>query len=156
MIEMRIKTVRLWLLFLFVASLVAHYGAFAYIYLTKAIDAPNLEVLILQILAIYSIPLSVILGALFGQDDQKEMCANPSAFYAAFVLSILWNGLLLGRTFVFVCGFAEDEHVGDLTGFLQNTSAASMFLITGALAFFFAKKGIHSEPDKKGSTRKTG
>lgn len=149
---MRIKTVRLWLLFLFVASLVAHFGVFAYTYFTEAIYADNFEGLTLQILAIYSIPLGVILGAFFGQGDQKEACADPSAFYAAFALSILWNGLLLVRTFVF--GFAEEDLVGDLTGFLQNTSAASMFLIAGALAFFFAKKGIYDESAKDGSTKR--
>ena len=149
---MRINTVRLWLLFLFVASLAVHFGVFAYTYFNELIYADDFEDLTLHILAIYSIPLGVILGAFFGQGDQKEACANPSAFYAAFALSIFWNGLLLVRTFVF--GFAEEDLVGDLTGFQQNTSAASMFLIAGALAFFFAKKGTDDEPAKDSSTER--
>ena len=135
---MRVSTIRLWLLFLFVASLISLFCIFAYTYFMEIIYAEDFEALTLQILAIYSIPLAVILGAFFAQGKQPEARAVPSAFYAAFVLSILWNALLIVRTLIF--GFAKEDFVGDLADFLQNTSAASSFLIAGALAFFFTKK----------------
>lgn len=140
---MRVNSVRLWLLSLFVASLILHFVVFAYTYLAEAIYAEDLQSLTLEILAIYSIPLGVILGAFFGQGDQRDTKVVPSAFYVAFALSVVWNGLLFARTLVF--GFAKEDFVGDLVTFLQSTSAASSFLIAGVLAFFFSKKGVADE-----------
>lgn len=148
---MRISTIRLWLLFLFVASLILHFCIFTYTYFEKMIYAEDFEALTLLILAIYSIPLGVILGGFFAQGKQPEARAVPSAFYAAFVLSILWNALLIVRTMIF--GFAKEDFVGDVADFLQNTSAGSSFLIAGALAFFFAKKSEDNQYAQGKSTK---
>jgi hypothetical protein len=140
---MRISTGRLWLLLLFVVSFIVHFAIFAITYFAADIYAEDFEALTLNILTIYSIPLGVILGGFFAQGNQGDTRVTPAVFYAAFALSVLWNGLLLIRTGVF--GFAEEDFVGDLVGFLNTTSAASSFLIAGALAFFFADKGLADE-----------
>jgi hypothetical protein len=135
---MRVTAVRLRLLLLFVGSLVLHFCICACSYLKGMMYAEDFESLTLQILAIYSIPLGVILGAFFAQ-GKLPVPSGSSAFHAAFVLSFLWNALLIVRSLIFL--FGKEDFVGDFTSFLQKASAASSFLIAGVLSFFFAKKG---------------
>jgi hypothetical protein len=53
------------------------------------------------------------------------------------MLSLPWNFLLLWRSLAFT--FAQKDSATELMKYLDGVASASSFLVTGGLAFFFAK-----------------
>jgi hypothetical protein len=97
-----------------------------------------LQGMVVQLLAIYAMPLGAILGGVFGQRSDAEAAAPAQAFWVALAVALLWNVLLTARVLVFALGREDD--VSELTDYLAKVSAASAFLIAGTLAFYFARK----------------
>jgi hypothetical protein len=97
----------------------------------------ELQSLVLKILAIYSVQLSVILGGIFARPGGSVEDPSPSLSWTAILLAVLWNALLMWRSIAFSA--ATKDSVTDLLKYLDGISSAGSFLVTGALAFFFAK-----------------
>lgn len=53
---------------------------------------------------------------------------------------LLWSGIVVGRVALFVLDEGPGDTVAELQKYLQETPSAFGFLLTGILAFFFAKQ----------------
>jgi hypothetical protein len=137
---------RVVLIAMFVGSLIVQALAVIITYSRATISNDDLTSLLLKLLAIYSVHLGVIFGGIFAQQqDASDGVPTPpgTAFWLAVVLAAIWNLLLLWRCVAFgVAAFNPDseDNVDRLSSYLQNISSGSAFLVTGSLAFFFAKK----------------
>ena len=90
-----------------------------------------------KILIVYSIHLGVISGGIFGQGASEKKLTSPLAFNLAFIMSLIWNILLIWRCISF--NFIETDTTDvDLAQYIDNIAPASSFLVSGALAYFFA------------------
>ncbi len=133
---------------IFLASLVLQILIGILSYVERAIIGADLSTLTLKLLAIYSVPLAVILAGIFAKPSKKAGKAatatgSQMTAYSAIVLAAFWNVLLLARSLFFgyaVFNQAVDDNINQLVSFLDTTSTASSFLIAGALAFFFTKQ----------------
>ena len=92
---------------------------------------------ILKVLAVYSVHLTVILGAIFGQTGTQVKDAPAELAWAAILLALLWNLLLGWRAVSF--SLASQDSVQNLVKFYDGVSSTSSFLVAGALTFFFTK-----------------
>lgn len=119
-------------------ALVVNAGALAAAFFRGAIYPDDLKTLFEQILAVYSIPVGTILGGIFAEPGGGRESVPKPAFWVALVLALLWNFVLVIRCVVFA--FAHEDLVSDFVGFLTAVSSASLFLVSGALAYFFTKK----------------
>lgn len=141
---MTVGRARIALVAIFVSGLTAQVAAVILTYSRGTIAYDDLTSLLLKLLAIYSVHLGVIFGGIFAQQkDSGKKAAPTTAFWLAVALGGIWNVLLLWRSLSF--GMAafnpnSEDNVDRLASYLQNISTASAFLVTGALAFFFAKK----------------
>ncbi len=102
-----------------------------------AIRPQELTMLYLKILAVYSVPLGVILGGVFARREHRQPSDSGTAFLIAMGLAIVWNLILVGRLFAFV--WADTDSTASLIDYYDNVAKAGSFLIAGALAYFFAK-----------------
>jgi|SRR5579864_7894254 len=144
---MRLRSAHAILFGIFVLAFALHVLIVILAYSKSAISGADASTLILKLLAIYSVPLTVILGGIFAKETYKSTNAeldksSRPALYFAVIVGVLWNLLLLWRSIAFgyaVYNPAADDNVTQLDSFLDVTSAASSFLIAGALAFFFTK-----------------
>ena len=100
------------------------------------INAEDLIPLLTKLFAIYSIPLGVIVGGVFASKGSTRRAAGPE-IWGVFVLSIVWNGLLLVRYIIFA--FGKQDSVLQLGAFLDVVSTAGGFLISGALAYLYGR-----------------
>jgi hypothetical protein len=130
------------ILLVFVLSLLAVLSLVSVSYARKAIYSQDLRDLVVRFLAIYSIPLGVIIPGIFGKVSSRGRLAPPRAFWTAVALALIWNLLLMGRTVFFT--FAAEDQVSSLLDFINTVATASSFLTVGALSYFFA-----SDPDEK-------
>lgn len=123
---------------LFLAFLMAQGGAMAIAYVRGAIYADDLQHLLVRLLTIYSVPLGVIIGGIFAHDSRAPERLVGTPFWAALVMASAWNLLLMFRTIVFMLS-AEDS-MASLAAYFDAVSAAGLFLVGGALAYFFARR----------------
>ena len=114
----------------------------AFVTVSQQMWPEDLEVLVLKILAIYSVHLTIILAGIFAQPKGPLDNPPPSITLTAFILSIFWNALLIWRSLAFA--WARQDSVQYLTKYLEGVASASSFLVTGALAYFFAKSYAQS------------
>jgi hypothetical protein len=123
------------LLALFVCFLVVHLAAFAANY--KRMWPDEFQNLVVKTLAIYSVPLSVIMGSIFAQGPASKKRSAGGTATAALTLSACWNLLLAWRSISFAV--AAKDHVTEVITYLDTISASGSFLIAGVLAFYFSK-----------------
>jgi hypothetical protein len=110
---------------------------FAFLEIRQHMWPQDLQTLLLKLLAVYSVPLSVILGGIFGQSRKPLTNPSPAVAWTAIVLAVLWNLLLVWRSISFT--LASVDSVSDLVEYLDAIASAGTFLVAGALAFFFTK-----------------
>lgn len=125
------------LISLFVVALLVHLGCFAWAFRLKAIYVEDLQTLTVHILTVYSVPLGVIIGGVFGGSANPSRPARSTTFWTATALSLLWNLLLASRSLLFA--FAGEDSVASLLDYVEAVASASTFLIGGALAYYFAR-----------------
>jgi hypothetical protein len=135
----RLVTARIVLLGLFVACMAIIVAVVGVTYLRGAFYLAQLQQLIIAALSVYSVPLGAILGGMFGQRSTPARQIRNPAFWVALTVSAIWNLLLVARVFIF--GVAREDSVTDFAGYLGAVSGASSFLVVGALAYFFTRKG---------------
>lgn len=121
------------LFFLIVVS-----GVYIATYASGKIYVDDAQKLFVETLVLYSVPVGTIVGGIFGKGLQSKAAAPTNAFWAALILAILWNLLLLWRVLAFA--LADEDIVSGLISDLKTSSTASMFLVSGALAYFFSKQ----------------
>jgi hypothetical protein len=134
---MTIRHSQLVLLAMFLTGLMIQLVCFGYSFLIGAVYVEDLQTMMVRILAVYSVPLGVIVGGIFGGAAERAAKASSGTFWTAAGLSLLWNILLLMRSLMFV--IVQQDSITSLFGYIDAVSAASTFLIGGALAYFFAK-----------------
>jgi hypothetical protein len=130
---MKLSGVRLSLLSIFLGGLVAQMAAL--ISLRDSIWPDELQAGLVKLLSIYSVPLSIILGALFGQWRTQKRSTQNTLAWTAILLSLLWNILLGCRSILFA--LASQDSISDLIRYLDAIGSASSFLVAGMLALFF-------------------
>ena len=134
---MIIRHAQLMLLALFVIALMLHLACFGYTFLAQAIYVEDLQRLAVRILAIYSVPLGVIVGGIFGASGRAAARARSSTLWAAAALCLLWNLLQLSRSVLFA--LAKQDSIASLLEYEDAVAAAGTFLISAVLAYYFAK-----------------
>lgn len=97
----------------------------------------DLQALILKIVAVYSVHLTVILGGIFAQPKGSLEDPPASLAWTAITLAVLWNVLLVWRSFSF--SMATQDSSSELIKYIDGVGSSTSFLLTGALAFFFTK-----------------
>jgi hypothetical protein len=105
----------------------------------NAIGPKEVTDLILQLLTIYSVPLSVIIAGVFAKKHHPSKL--DAIFYTGVIVAILWNSLFAWRTIALTMaafGVGEDR-VKAYSEYIESVSKASGFLISGLLAYYFAK-----------------
>jgi hypothetical protein len=141
---MKFSVAQVWILLVFVTSLLLELVLVGVSYGQNAIYPDDLRNLAARFLAIYSVPLGLIISGIFGKSAAQERLAPARAFWVALALAVVWNLLLLGRTLLFA--FAPEDRVGDLVEFVNGVSAAGSFLTVATLTYFFTtdEKGTMS------------
>jgi hypothetical protein len=100
----------------------------------SAVGPEEFTASLLTLLKIYSVPLRLSWAA---PSRGGAGGASPAVCWAAILLAVSWNVLLVARTLAF--GIATEDSVSDLIKYLEMVSAAASFLVAGMLAFFFGK-----------------
>lgn len=129
------------LLIIFLVGLVIQLGAAVYKYSQPdELSNNDLTVFITKLLALYSPQLGVIIGGIFAKErvERPRRGRASSVFAVAVTLAVLWNLLLIWRTMAY--SFSRNDELANLLKYLDTVSAASSFLIAGAMAYFFAEK----------------
>lgn len=134
---MTVRNAQLLLLALFLGSLLIHLAGFGYTVVAEMIYLDDLQKLATRILAIYSVPLGVIVGGIFGGSGRRIGRAPSPTLWAAIALCAMWNLLLLSRTLIFTV--AAQDSIASLVAYVDAVAAAGTFLISAALAYYFAK-----------------
>lgn len=131
----RIWRVRITLLTMFITAFVLQLVCVTAVY--KSMWPDEYVQVMVKLFGIYSVHLSVILGAIFGGKPPDH--AQPPRLLTpiAVALAALWNVLIGWRTVAFA--FTAGEKVTDLIAYLDGVSAASAFLVTGLLTTYFIK-----------------
>jgi hypothetical protein len=132
-------TAQLWLLSIFLFFFALQAVLLMICQVTNGIGAEKLKDLIVQLITIYSIPLSVIIAGIFAK--RRRAAKLGGIFYTSVVLAILWNGLFAWRTVeltLAAIGVGEDR-AKYFSEYLESVSKASTFLISGLLTYYFAK-----------------
>ena len=133
---MKLVTAQNRILLVFVLSLLAVLALVSISYAQRAIYSSDLRDVVVRFLAIYSIPLGVIIPGMFGRASSGKRLAPRRAFWTALALALIWNLLIIGRTVFFT--FATEDQVSSLLDFINTVATASSFLTVGALSYFFA------------------
>lgn len=134
---MRIRRTQIALGAVFVAALLVIVGCLVYALLAKKIYADDLQALTIQVLAVYSVPLGIIVGGIFGGSAKPSGKGRTYTFWIALILSLLWNALLVFRSSLFA--IADQDSTIWLKNYFETVAAAGTFLIGAALAYYFAK-----------------
>lgn len=134
---MRIQHAQITLLAMFLASLLLHLVLFAYTFIAGAVYVEDVQTLAVHILSIYSVPIGIILGGIFGGTAKSKKRAPSSTLWTAIALSILWNVLLVFRSLTFA--IVDNDSIMSLLNYIDTVAGAGTFLIGAALAYFFAK-----------------
>jgi hypothetical protein len=106
---------------------------------SNGLGPDKLKDLIVQLITIYSVPLSVIIAGMFAK--KRRAAKLDGIFYASLVLAILWNGLFAWRTCelaLAAIGVGEDK-AKDFSDYMESVSKVTTFLISGLLTYYFAK-----------------
>ncbi len=107
-------------------------------FLKGEIYANSVGSVFVKVLTIYSVQLAVIAGGIFGRHTSQPGHPSLPAFWTAFGLASTWNLLLMWRFAAFT--FSAEDVIGSVITYLDSVAPASSFLVSGALAFFFAKR----------------
>ncbi len=113
---------------------------------SNGIGSEKLKELAVQLITIYSVPLSAIVGGIFAK---KGLPANLNGvFYASVALVIVWNALFAWRTCELTLAALRvlEDRAKDFADYMESVSKASTFLISGLLTYYFAKA-----PEKDGN-----
>jgi hypothetical protein len=132
-------TAQLWLLSIFLFFFALQTVLLVFCQVSNGIGAEKLKDLIVQLVTIYSIPLSVIIAGIFAK--RRRTAKLDGIFYASVVLAILWNGLFAWRTCeltLAAIGVGEDK-AKDFSDYMESVSKVTTFLISGLLTYYFAK-----------------
>jgi hypothetical protein len=132
---MKFSVAQFCILSVFVVSLLLALCLVGFSYGKNAIYAEDLRELTVRFLAIYSVPLGLIVSGIFAKSDSSKGVAPGRAFWTAIALAAIWNALILGRTLLFT--FAAEDQVSSLVDFISGVAAASSFLTVAALTYFF-------------------
>jgi hypothetical protein len=97
----------------------------------------DLRSLVFKLLAIYSVHISVILGGIFARPRGALERPPASLAWVAIVLATFWNLLFIWRSITFT--LATEDSVTEVIKYMDGAAAASSFLVTGALTFFFTR-----------------
>jgi hypothetical protein len=108
-----------------------------------------------QLLTVYSVHLSVILGGIFAKKGLSAISPRSRTAIAAIALSVLWNALVLWGVAAFVfapSGDAADPHKYDeMLKYLQTLPTDSGFLVSGLLTYLFVSAGAESSKHERAS-----
>jgi WD40 repeat protein len=124
------------LLGIFTGSLAVN--ATAFLSVSRSMWPEDLQQLLLTLLAVYSVPLAVILGGLFGRRRQPLRAPPPGLAWTAILLAMGWNSLLLWRSISF--SVASQDSPAHVIAYMNSISAAASFLVAGMLTFFFTSR----------------
>jgi len=144
---MNVVRARILLVGIFLSGLVLQCICILTVYSKAAITSNDVTALLVKVLEIYSVPLAVILGGIFARPANPTATGasegvSSAAFWVAVGLALVWNALLLWRGAAFsVAAFSPsiEDNVNLFASYLEAISRASLFLVAGALAYFFSK-----------------
>lgn len=132
---MKFRIAQVWILLIFLASLLVLLSLVAFSYEKQAIYSDDLRDLVVRFLAVYSVPLGVVISGIFGKAATPDRLAPERAFWVAIALALVWNFLILGRTLLFT--FSANDRVTALVEYVDAVVGASSFLTVAALTYFF-------------------
>ncbi|MEM1352344.1 MAG: hypothetical protein AAGF27_08360 [Pseudomonadota bacterium] len=121
----------------FLVSLVLILLMLLWLHSTGGLYPEDVVTLMTQVLGLYATPFGVILGGMFARKDKPQPKHAGVLFLVAIALVVIWNLLILWRTAVFV--LATDGQASSFAAELTQLANASLFLVSGMLAYYFAK-----------------
>lgn len=106
-------------------------------YSRRQFFADDLQGLVLQSLAQFSGPLSIVIGSYFALRREPRTARVPGAgLILAVLCTFAWCAVTSGRTVAFIA--SPDEAIPALTAWNSQVATAASFLVNGVLAYFFA------------------
>lgn len=135
---MKIHHAQISLAGVFLIAFLCNSGAVLFTYVDGSIYADNLRAVLLTLLTVYSAPLAIVIGGVFGQRNHELKDAPRTTFWFAIAVALVWNFLLVSRSITFAV--AAEDSVEELSTYLETISSSATFLVAGALAYFFAKR----------------
>lgn len=130
----RLQSLLLWMFLVFLGACCA---IATWTYIAHAIEAKSLKEILLRLLTLYSVHLSVVIGGMFALKQAKPPTTIVPFAWSALALAAVWNLLIGVRCVVFAID--EQDVVTSLLDFLDSIGAASVFLVSGVVTFFFSK-----------------
>ena len=132
---MTFRVGQIWILSIFMISLLLQLFLIAVDYGRNAIYPDDLRNLVVRFLAIYSVPLGVVISGIFAKSAPSTQLAPKRAFWVAISLAAVWNLLIVGRTLLFT--ISATDKVNALVEYVDAVVATSSFLTVAALTYFF-------------------
>ena len=130
---------QLWLLGIFLLFFAIQIVLLLVCLTSNGIGPEQLKDLVVQLLTIYSVPLSIIIAGVFAK--RHRTVRLNAIFYASVVLAMLWNFLFVWRTVELTLAAIDqgEDRAKYFSEYLDSVSKASTFLISGILSYYFAK-----------------
>jgi hypothetical protein len=99
------------------------------------------KTLIFALGSLFAPHLALVIGVLLGASDgRKGRRVGAIGFATAISAIVLWSGLVLGRTWLFVTDLGLDDTTADLSAFYDELPQKYGFLLTGIVTYFFVKE----------------
>jgi hypothetical protein len=123
---------------IFIGFLIIHMICIIVPYFRGEMYSQEFIAIISKLLAIFGVHFAIIIGGIFGLQDEAYKKVSKNLAQVSLLLIILWNILLVWRSISFI--ISQDDPVKDLSSYLETVSAASSFLIAGVLTYLFTKR----------------
>jgi hypothetical protein len=123
---------------IFTLTYLVHISIQIVMFINESIYSEDMQEAIITITTIYSVPLAALIAPIFADKFVRKGGYPAVTFMVAIVLSLIWNLLLLSRSFIFLLSSSDSE--SGYLSFLDVTSKATAFLIVGAISYFTARK----------------
>lgn len=133
---------RLWIGFSFLV-LLAVCVAFLFMGLQQGMYYPDeLRLLLIALAKLFAPNVALVIGALLAPVAKPIASRRVSAqvFAVAMGSILIWAVIVVGRIAIFVVDDSPGDSVDELNAFMDSVPEAFGFLVTAALAFFFARE----------------
>lgn len=123
---------------IFIGFLIIHLICIIVPYFRGEMYSQEFIAIVSKLLAIFGVHFAIIIGGIFGLQDEADKKVSKNLAQVSLLLITLWNILLIWRSISFI--ISQDDPVKDLSSYLETVSAASSFLIAGVLTYLFTKR----------------
>jgi hypothetical protein len=127
---------------IFLAGLTTQVVAVILPYRADTIRDREMLAVLTKLILVYSVHFRVMLGGVFGRQQNTRGHVAAPAFVVAVTVTLVWNLLLAWRSIAFAGGAfnpLSEDSPDNLIAYLDSIADQCSFLVVGPLAFFSLK-----------------